>query len=65
MNGLLFFGSTTQFSNLFDVKNDPGDIVMDFPSSRVIDHSALESIHCISDSLFKKLHYGNRPYELI
>ena len=49
MNGPLFFGSTTQFSNLFDIKNDPEDIIIDFTNSRVMDHSALEAINSITD----------------
>ena len=49
VNGPLFFGSTTQFTNLFDVKNDPRDVVIDFTSSRVYDHSALEAINNIAD----------------
>mmetsp|Transcript_1983 Transcript_1983/g.2693 ORF Transcript_1983/g.2693 Transcript_1983/m.2693 type:complete len:620 (+) Transcript_1983:113-1972(+) len=84
INGPLFFGSTTQFSNLFDVKNDPTDIVIDFTNSRVMDHSALETINTIADRygevgkkvhlrhlsndcavLLRRLHYGDRPYELI
>ena len=49
MNGPLFFGSTTQFANIFDAKNDPEDIVIDFTNARVMDHSALESINNIVD----------------
>lgn len=49
VNGPLFFGSTQAFSQLFNVKEDPNDIVIDFTSSRVFDHSALEAINSISD----------------
>jgi SulP family sulfate permease len=49
MNGPLFFGSTTQFSTLFNVKNDPKDVVIDFSNSRVMDHSALEAINTIAE----------------
>jgi SulP family sulfate permease len=49
INGPLFFGSTTQFTKLFNVKDDPTDIVIDFTNSRVYDHSALEAIHNIAD----------------
>jgi len=62
MNGPLFFGSIVQFLNLFVVKNDTGDIVMVFTISRVIDHSALESVNCISDSYResgKRVHLRN------
>lgn len=44
LNGPLFFGTTTQFSTLFDVKHDPDKVVVDFSDCRVCDHSALESI---------------------
>ena len=49
INGPLFFGSTSQFSNLFNVKDDPSDIVIDFTNSRVYDHSALETINNVAD----------------
>ncbi len=49
INGPLFFGSTTQFSSIFNVKDDPQDIVIDFTNSRVMDHSALETINNIAD----------------
>lgn len=44
LNGPLFFGTTTQFSTLFDVKHDPAETVVDFTDCRVCDHSALEAI---------------------
>jgi SulP family sulfate permease len=59
INGPLFFGSTTQFIKLFNVKDDPTDIVIDFTNSRVYDHSALEAIHNIADKydeVGKKVH---------
>ena len=59
INGPLFFGSTTQFTKLFNVKDDPTDIVIDFTNSRVYDHSALEAIHTIADKydeVGKKVH---------
>jgi len=84
LNGPLFFGSTTQFTTIFNVKDDPSDVIIDFTSSRIYDHSAIEAINNISDKygeagkkvhlrhlspesggLLKKLHGGDRPYELI
>lgn len=59
LNGPLFFGSTTQFSTLFDVKNDPSDIIIDFTNSRVYDHSALEAINNVAEKygeMGKKVH---------
>ncbi len=49
LQGPLFFGSTTQFSKLFNVKDDPSDIIIDFSGSRVYDHSALEAINNVAD----------------
>jgi len=49
LNGPIFFASTTQFANIFDVKNDPSDIIIDFTDSRVYDHSALEAINNLAD----------------
>jgi MFS superfamily sulfate permease-like transporter len=45
VKGPLFFGSTGKFSTLFDSKRDPDQVVLDFSSCRVWDHSALEAIH--------------------
>ncbi len=66
MNGPLFFGSTTQFSNIFDVKNDPKDIVIDFTNSRIMDHSALEVINNIADkygAVGKRVHLRHMSEE--
>ncbi len=49
INGPLFFGSTQRFSQLFMVKEDPDDVVIDFAQSRVYDHSALEAINNLAD----------------
>eukprot|EP00986_Skeletonema_menzelii_P010313 scaffold5018_cov147-Skeletonema_menzelii.AAC.8 len=49
INGPLFFGSTQRFSQLFSVKEDPDDVVIDFTQSRVYDHSALEAINNLAD----------------
>jgi len=53
VSGPLFFGSTRQFSSLFQPKTDPDEVVLDFTNSRVMDHSALEAIHSLADQ------YGN------
>jgi SulP family sulfate permease len=42
--GQLFFGSATHFIELFDYKNDPSQIVVDFSQSHVWDHSAASAI---------------------
>lgn len=49
LEGPLFFASTTDFQKLFDVKNDPKEVVIDFKHSRVYDHSALEAINTLTE----------------
>lgn len=48
LEGPLFFASITGFKNLFDIKNDPDNIILDFANSQVVDHSAIEAINNIS-----------------
>jgi SulP family sulfate permease len=48
LHGPLFFASTTQFKELFDAKNDPETVVIDFYYTRVYDHSGMEAIHAIA-----------------
>jgi SulP family sulfate permease len=50
LHGPLFFGSIQQFHTLFDCQNDPDNVILDFSNSRVMDHSALEAIHCLADA---------------
>ena len=59
LSGPLFFGSTTGFSDLFDIQNDPDDVVVDFMDSRVVDHSGLEVIDALAskyEAAGKRLH---------
>ncbi|WP_414813272.1 SulP family inorganic anion transporter [Paenibacillus sp. Soil766] len=44
ITGQLFFGTMAHFVELFDYKNDPEAIVIDFSSSHVWDHSAVTAI---------------------
>jgi len=44
IHGPLFFASAHRFSDLFDAKNDPDEVIIDFAHSRVADHSAIEAI---------------------
>lgn len=53
LNGPLFFGSCTKFTSLFNPKDDPDSVVLDFMDCRVADHSGLEAINSICDK------YGN------
>ena len=47
LHGPLFFGSTSNFIKLFDIENDPEDIIIDFKYSRVFDHSAIDAIKAV------------------
>lgn len=49
LHGQLFFASISQFRDLFDPKNDPQDVTIDFRYSRVWDHSALEAIDSLAE----------------
>jgi len=49
LDGPLFFGSISNFMELFDPKNDPDDVVVEFLHSRVADHSGLEAIDSLAD----------------
>ena len=53
--GPLFFGSTTNFIEKFDIENDPKEVVIDFQESRVADMSAIEALHKITEK-YAKLH---------
>ncbi len=44
IDGPLFFGSAAGFSDLFDPKGDPDQVIVDFADSRVADQSALNAI---------------------
>ncbi len=59
LRGPLFFSSVHNFMNLFDVENDPDEVVIDFRYSRVYDHSGLEAIDNLAERYTragKKLH---------
>ena len=49
ISGSLFFGSTTEFLMLFDIANDPKEVVIDFAGSKVCDHSGLEAIDSLQE----------------
>jgi SulP family sulfate permease len=44
LQGQLFFGTMSQFIDLFDVKKDPDRIIVNFSQSHVWDHSAVTGI---------------------
>ncbi|MEX0504290.1 SulP family inorganic anion transporter [Alphaproteobacteria bacterium LSUCC0719] len=48
IKGPLFFGSATGFRELFQIKDDPATVIIDFAGSRVVDQSALQAIEDIA-----------------
>ena len=59
LHGPLFFGSVSQFLDIFKTKDDPKDVIIEFKYSRVADHSAIEAIDTLADrytALGKTLH---------
>ena len=53
INGPLFFGSVTAFKEIFDYKNDPNNVVIDFNESSVADHSAIAALNSITEKYAK------------
>ena len=47
--GPLFFGSASNFTEKFDVDEDPQEIIIDFKESRIVDMSALEALKKMND----------------
>ncbi len=59
LHGVLFFGTTQEFRDLFTPGEDPDDVVIDFYFSRVYDQSGLEAINTLAEryiKLGKRLH---------
>lgn len=54
LRGPIFFGSVANFKELFDVENDPKDVVIEFKRSRVADHSAIEAIDGLAEKYRSK-----------
>lgn len=62
LEGPLFFGSVSSFKDLFNFKEDPEHIVIDFSNSRIWDHSGIEALQNITERYGqndKKLHLLN------
>ena len=53
LRGPLFFGSTklldTKIFTPSTIANDPNEVVLDFTEARIMDHSAVDAIHTLSD----------------
>ena len=49
LHGPLFFASASSFKEMFDVNQDPEDVVVDFYYTRVYDQSGLEAINSLAE----------------
>jgi SulP family sulfate permease len=49
LEGPLFFGSVSHFKDIFDVQNDPQDVVIDFNESRIWDSSGIDALDNLAD----------------
>ena len=59
LRGPVFFGSVSHFKDLFDVADDPEDVVIDFKRSRIWDSSGIDALDGLADKYEqagKKLH---------
>ncbi len=59
LEGPIFFGSISNFKELFTPENDPDDVVIEFKKARVSDSSAIEALHALAykyEKQGKKLH---------
>ncbi len=53
VDGPLFFGSIAAFQERFNVADDPETIIVDFRKSKVLDHSAIESLNKLTERYAK------------
>jgi SulP family sulfate permease len=49
LRGPIFFGSVSNFKELFDPVNDPEHVVIEFKRSRVSDHSGIEALDNLAE----------------
>ncbi len=59
LHGPLFFASVSSFKDMFNVSEDPDDVVIDFYYTRVYDQSGLEAINSLAEkyeAAGKRLH---------
>ena len=54
IHGALFFASINTFHLIFDPKEDPKNVYIDFEDSRVIDHSAIQAIDKLAERYQKE-----------
>jgi SulP family sulfate permease len=47
--GPLFFGSIAGFNGIFDVADDPQEVIIDFKDSRIVDMSGIEALNKLTE----------------
>lgn len=68
IRGPVFFGSVSSFKEIFDIKNDPNEVVIEFKRSRVSDHSGIEALDSIAEKYMaagKTLHLRHLSPECV
>jgi len=49
INGPIFFGSISNFKELFSPENDPDDVIIELQNSRIADHSGVEALDWLAE----------------
>ncbi len=49
IRGVVFFASTRNFLDAFDIKNDPDEVIIDFKNAQIFDYSGLEAINLLTE----------------
>jgi len=68
IRGPLFFGSASNFKELFKPEDDPSDVILEFQRSRVSDHSGIEALDGLAEryqALGKTLHIRHLSPECV
>ncbi|KMT65479.1 SulP family inorganic anion transporter [Catenovulum maritimum] len=68
IQGPVFFASVANFKELFDIENDPEEVIVEFQRSRVSDHSGIEAIDGLAEKykqVGKKLHLRHLSPECV
>lgn len=61
VTGLIFFGSVLNFKEVFTIKEDPAEIILDLKDAKVMDYSGIEAI----DSIASKYDLIGKDFRLI
>lgn len=68
INGSIFFANIGNFQAIFEPKNDPNLVIVDFKNSKITDHSAIEALDKLAErykKIGKELHLQHLNTECI